>query len=406
MAADRESDPSTFDALWDFDLEDGESIPPALDPRGKGGKLPQEKRDTLLPPVPAGEYVDTMMQLGELDDPSSMMARKPAPPPPPTKPRRDTARPGPPAPPKLGLVLAKESELLLPTEDAAPPLDVSEAAIVRAPPRLGAPPPPRPAPRPATNVSSAGLRAPPRPPAPAGLPVPRAPSIPPPGQDPFDAFAALDALGSLDALDALDKPPSSRAPREIAASPSSAPPPRPPPRAPSSDRVGRTTGTGLRLGKTSPPPPNQEGDRVTPIAIEPAPSSSSLSMREMQARFDARNYTGALVLAESVLVSEPHNQEAQRLAESCREMLGQKYLSSLGGKASVPRVCMSPDEMRDLALDHRAGFLLSFIDGSMSIEEVLDVSSMPELDALRMMFDLRQQGAIEIEQPPQRGGRR
>jgi hypothetical protein len=69
-------------------------------------------------------------------------------------------------------------------------------------------------------------------------------------------------------------------------------------------------------------------------------------------------------------------------------------------------VAVSAGEMHLLALDHRAGFLLSFIDGSMSVDEVLDVSSMPELDALRIMFELQEQGAIVIEPPARRPGRR
>jgi hypothetical protein len=42
----------------------------------------------------------------------------------------------------------------------------------------------------------------------------------------------------------------------------------------------------------------------------------------------------------------------------------------------------------------------------MSIDEVLDASSMPALDALRMMYDLHEQGAIEIVEPNRRPGRR
>jgi hypothetical protein len=42
----------------------------------------------------------------------------------------------------------------------------------------------------------------------------------------------------------------------------------------------------------------------------------------------------------------------------------------------------------------------------MSIDEALDVSSMPELDALRIMFELRMQGVIEIAEPNRRPGRR
>jgi hypothetical protein len=172
-------------------------------------------------------------------------------------------------------------------------------------------------------------------------------------------------------------------------------------------------------------PPADYDDRVTPVSerafaapavlmssappppvSEPAPISLVDRAREMQALFEAKSYSNALVLAESVLASDPAHVQARRCAESCRDTLGQKYLSRLGGRENIPRVVMAPEEMRSISLDHRAGFLLSFIDGSMSVDEVLDVSSMPALDALRIMFELRMQGVIEITEPSRRAGRR
>jgi hypothetical protein len=401
MASDGPNDSSSFDALWDFGPEeDDEPIPPALDPRGRGprpsaspSEEEEEERDTLLPPLPHGQYVQQMMELGELDDPSHGAGPPP---------RAD--RPAPPGGP-FGLVLAPENELLLSTDAAEHPPPFRPAP--GGGPRGRAADAPRNAPP--ARVGSAGFRAPP-----TGLPVPRAPSIPPaaPSTPPIASrpsgalsSEAFDAFAALDSLDALDKPPSSRGPfRPNRMTPPGRPPP---PRSPSSDRSGRITGTaGLRLRRTTPPPLEQEGDRVTPIAVESAPPSVLDALREMVVRWESKNYGGALVLAESVLVSDPDHLQAKRLAESCREKLGEKYLSSLGGREAVPRVCMSPEEIRDLSLDHRAGFLLSFIDGSMSIDEVLDVSSMPELDVLRMMFELRQQGAIDIDVPAPRFGRR
>jgi hypothetical protein len=63
---------------------------------------------------------------------------------------------------------------------------------------------------------------------------------------------------------------------------------------------------------------------------------------------------------------------------------------------------MGPEEIRWLSLDHRSGFLLSFVDGMTPIDDVLDVSSMPELDALRILFELRTQGVIDIVEPQRR----
>jgi len=120
-------------------------------------------------------------------------------------------------------------------------------------------------------------------------------------------------------------------------------------------------------------------------------------LEDMRQRMAARDYSGALVVAESILASEPESEQARRCAEDCRERLADKYIERLGGRCSVPRVVMRPDELHKLSLDHRAGFLLSFIDGTMSIEEVLDVASMPMLDALRIVYELREQGVIDID---------
>jgi hypothetical protein len=52
--------------------------------------------------------------------------------------------------------------------------------------------------------------------------------------------------------------------------------------------------------------------------------------------------------------------------------------------------------VRWLSLDHRAGFVLSCVDGYSSIDEILDVSGMPPLDALRVLYELLQQRIIAV----------
>jgi hypothetical protein len=156
-------------------------------------------------------------------------------------------------------------------------------------------------------------------------------------------------------------------------------------------------------------PVHDLGVHTRPTHVDPeeaAPTSQLNHARRMAERLSARDYRGALVEAEGLLAADPGNLDAKRCAESCREMLAQKYLGSLGGLEQIPRALMPPEEIRWLSLDHRAGFLLSFVDGAMSIEEVLDVSSMAELDALQIMYELREQGVIEIAAPARRPARR
>ncbi|MCB9586431.1 MAG: hypothetical protein H6718_13595 [Polyangiaceae bacterium] len=118
---------------------------------------------------------------------------------------------------------------------------------------------------------------------------------------------------------------------------------------------------------------------------------------DMKDRYAVGDFTGALVIAESILESDPDHADARRYADSCREVLTQMYAARLGQLDQVVAVAVPPDQIRWLSLDHRAGFLLSLVDGMTSIEEILDVSGMTRLDALRIMFTLVQQRVIALE---------
>jgi hypothetical protein len=117
---------------------------------------------------------------------------------------------------------------------------------------------------------------------------------------------------------------------------------------------------------------------------------------DMQDRYAVGDFTGALVVAESILDTDPDNEDAKRYAQSCREVLTQMYAARLGPMDQVPSVVVPADQITWLSLDHRAGFLLSLVDGVSNLEEILDVSGMTRLDALRIMYTLAQQNVISL----------
>lgn len=47
-------------------------------------------------------------------------------------------------------------------------------------------------------------------------------------------------------------------------------------------------------------------------------------------------------------------------------------------------------------LDHRAAFVLRFFDGMSTIEDVLDASGLPRIDALRILDELLQSKVIAM----------
>jgi hypothetical protein len=140
-----------------------------------------------------------------------------------------------------------------------------------------------------------------------------------------------------------------------------------------------------------------------PVRTSPAPApvpsarpEVSPEVVDMRDRYATGDFTGALVVAEGLLEAEPAHEEARRVHERCTEALSHMYLARLGSPAQVVRVVLPNDQIRWLSLDHRAGFLLSLVDGTLSIEELLDISGMTRLDALRILYGLLDQRVIAL----------
>lgn len=150
----------------------------------------------------------------------------------------------------------------------------------------------------------------------------------------------------------------------------------PPPRAPLSEHP------------TAPPPPGA----MDAVAKERGPEP----IVEMRERFSLGDYTGALQIADEIVHEHPGDAEALTCAERCREVLVKMYTARIGPMDRVPVLMVAQNQLKWLSIDHRAGFVLSHIDGTSSLEMILDVSGMASLDCLRILFELVQQRIISF----------
>ena len=166
------------------------------------------------------------------------------------------------------------------------------------------------------------------------------------------------------------------------------------------------TGTALslvnmRVPSNLPPKPETDDPVLTLEGVVDLRASSAdittNPVAEMQERFALGDYSGALVMAESLLDENPTHVEAREYAESCRAVLQQMYSAKIGPMDRVPVVEVAREQLRWLSIDHRAGFVLSLVDGVSSLEMILDVSGMPSLDALRILYELTQQHIISFK---------
>ncbi len=69
---------------------------------------------------------------------------------------------------------------------------------------------------------------------------------------------------------------------------------------------------------------------------------------------------------------------------------------------AVPWLIVTYDELRSMALRPEDAFVLSLIDGRLTVEMIFDISGMPDDDTAAILAKLLTLGAIELHDPPGR----
>jgi hypothetical protein len=141
-------------------------------------------------------------------------------------------------------------------------------------------------------------------------------------------------------------------------------------------------------------------DSLSPMAglKSPVPPSvvPSGNAKDLQECYAVGDYSRALQIAEELLARSPDDLSARRHAQNCRDALTQMFTARIGPLDQVISVVVTPEEVQWLSLDHRAGFLLSLVDGQSTVDEILDISGMTRLDALKIIHDLVEQQVVRL----------
>jgi tetratricopeptide (TPR) repeat protein len=110
--------------------------------------------------------------------------------------------------------------------------------------------------------------------------------------------------------------------------------------------------------------------------------------------FALGDFTGSLELIEKILQVDPDHGEARDYLRQNEATLVAMYESKLGPLSDVPRLAIKPEEVMWLNLDHRAGFLLAQIDGTVDYDSLFALSGLPRLDTARILANLIADGVV------------
>ncbi|HEY0190826.1 MAG TPA: hypothetical protein VGC42_06855, partial [Kofleriaceae bacterium] len=102
----------------------------------------------------------------------------------------------------------------------------------------------------------------------------------------------------------------------------------------------------------------------------------------------------AVTAVDLALSEDPNSALAQKLIHRNRDTILGAFQSFLGDLQRIPALARPLHELGSAPISPRAAFLLSRVDGTLSLDEILDVSGMPRLEAYRYLCQLFLRGIL------------
>jgi hypothetical protein len=119
---------------------------------------------------------------------------------------------------------------------------------------------------------------------------------------------------------------------------------------------------------------------------------------ECQAALGEGRAAGAALAAEMALQlrEQARSPKIDDIVDSMRPLFERAFCACIGDMNCAPIRAVPAEELAAHGLDHRAAFLMSRMDGMLTVGDLLDIAGMPRFDALRLMAALRRAQAVDL----------
>ena len=144
----------------------------------------------------------------------------------------------------------------------------------------------------------------------------------------------------------------------------------------------------LDLGKEAPITTVSGESFVSPRIAEDEENRLEVLSTKLNHLMELDDFSHAFEVASEIVRFRPEHRSAVDAMAICQEKLELIFTTKIGSQDAVPRVLIPEDEILWLDLDHKAGFVLSQIDGRSSFRDILLVTGMDKIDSLRILARL------------------
>lgn len=123
------------------------------------------------------------------------------------------------------------------------------------------------------------------------------------------------------------------------------------------------------------------------------PDDSAILIQQVRKLYDSGKFQSALDIINNVL-AQTSTQEAEHLKQNIERELERQQHDRIGSLSRIPVLGITLNELSNHQLDHRAGFIISQMDGLLSFEDIIDMSAMSRLETMSVLADLCDRGLI------------
>ena len=144
----------------------------------------------------------------------------------------------------------------------------------------------------------------------------------------------------------------------------------------------------------------QTADRREQRRLSPRDQMSDAARRivhEVRPMISAGDFEGALDLLRSASESDPAALEVDVTTELVRSRLLRLYAARVGNLGAVPVLCGDPGDLTRYNLPPDAGFILSLVDGTTCLADLISLCGMDAFEALRIVGNLLDAKIVEME---------
>ncbi len=107
-----------------------------------------------------------------------------------------------------------------------------------------------------------------------------------------------------------------------------------------------------------------------------------------------KNFEESYDIAKSLCNDEPDNMEAKKLFDISKDSLTEKYTRLFKDTSVIPTMKIELTELMNYSLTQEDGFVISLIDGKVTLQEIIDTSGLNDFECKRILSKLRNMGII------------